>query len=51
MELCTKANQRQVSTAGRGTLDIGRWTSPLKLFEYMAAAKPIVWVSNSEFGR
>lgn len=25
-----------------GTVDIGRWTSPLKLFEYMAAERPIV---------
>ncbi len=33
-------NQRIVgSNAGR---DIGQWTSPLKLFEYMAQAKPIV---------
>ena len=33
-------NQRHVgSNAGR---DIGRWTSPLKLFEYMAMGKPII---------
>ncbi|MCC5974541.1 MAG: glycosyltransferase [Rubellimicrobium sp.] len=30
----------QVSHAGGG--DIGRWMSPLKLFEYMAAERPIV---------
>lgn len=30
----------QVSHSGRG--DIGRWMSPLKLFEYMAAERPIV---------
>ena len=42
MDVLLLPNQRQVSTAGRGTLDIGQWTSPLKLFEYMAAAKPIV---------
>ena len=30
----------QVSHFGRG--DIGRWMSPLKLFEYMAAERPIV---------
>lgn len=33
-------NQRKVSSnAGR---DIGSWTSPLKLFEYMAMGKPII---------
>src|SRR5690606_34528442 len=33
-------NQRNVSSnAGR---DIGQWTSPLKLFEYMAMGKPII---------
>jgi len=33
-------NQRVVkSNAGK---DIGRWTSPLKLFEYMAMGKPII---------
>lgn len=26
----------------KGRHDIGRWTSPLKIFEYMAAGKPIV---------
>jgi glycosyltransferase involved in cell wall biosynthesis len=25
-----------------GNTDIGKWTSPLKLFEYMAAKKPIL---------
>lgn len=30
-----------------GITDIGRWTSPLKLFEYMAAKKPIL-ASNIE---
>ena len=30
----------QVSHAGGG--DIGRWMSPLKLFEYMAAERPVV---------
>ena len=34
-------NQKQVLVSG-GKLDIGAWTSPLKLFEYMAAGKPIV---------
>lgn len=29
-------------TVGRGNIDISRWMSPLKLFEYMAYAKAIV---------
>lgn len=35
-------NQPAVSAFGGGGNDIGRWTSPLKAFEYMAAGKPIV---------
>lgn len=35
-------NQQAVSVFGGGGSDIGRWTSPLKAFEYMAAGKPIV---------
>ena len=34
-------NQQKIMVSG-GKIDIGAWTSPLKLFEYMAAAKPIV---------
>ena len=34
-------NQPQVLLGGPKT-DIGRWTSPLKIFEYMASAKPIL---------
>ncbi len=34
-------NQLEVHAHG-GTQDIGRWTSPLKLFEYMAAGRAIV---------
>lgn len=34
-------NQPEVHTYG-GFTDIGRWTSPLKLFEYMAAGRAIV---------
>lgn len=34
-------NQLQVSAHG-GRRDVGRWTSPLKLFEYMAAGRAIV---------
>ena len=33
-------NQRNVAAQGGG--NIGDWTSPLKAFEYMAAAKPII---------
>lgn len=33
-------NQRNVEAQGGG--NIGQWTSPLKAFEYMAAAKPII---------
>jgi glycosyltransferase involved in cell wall biosynthesis len=33
-------NQRSVESSGGD--DIARWTSPLKLFEYMAAEKPIL---------
>lgn len=34
-------NQNRVLVSG-GIADIGKWTSPLKLFEYMAARRPIV---------
>ena len=34
-------NQKKVGTAA-GDRDIGKWTSPLKMFEYMAAGKPII---------
>jgi len=33
-------NQQEVKIGG--SLDIGKWTSPLKLFEYMASARPIL---------
>lgn len=35
-------NQKVVSAHGGGHVDIGKWTSPLKAFEYMAAKKPII---------
>lgn len=35
-------NQESVGTYSGGRSDIGRWTSPLKAFEYMAAGKPII---------
>jgi len=34
-------NQKYVSVFGGGS-DIGKWTSPMKLFEYMAAGKAII---------
>lgn len=34
-------NQKKVSAYG-GESDIGKWTSPMKIFEYMAAGKPII---------
>ncbi|MCE8038923.1 glycosyltransferase [Halomonas sp. MCCC 1A11062] len=34
-------NQQEVKTSGRG-VNIGKWTSPLKAFEYMAEKKPII---------
>jgi glycosyltransferase involved in cell wall biosynthesis len=35
-------NQESVKAHGSGRVDIASWTSPLKLFEYMAAGKPII---------
>jgi glycosyltransferase involved in cell wall biosynthesis len=35
-------NQERVFAHGEGRVDIGRWTSPLKAFEYMAHSKPII---------
>lgn len=40
-------NQPVVYSSSNGSGDIGRWTSPLKLFEYMAAKRPII-CSNVE---
>ncbi len=40
MDALLAPNQRVVK--GVGGSDIGRWTSPLKIFEYMAARKPIL---------
>ncbi|MDF3194671.1 glycosyltransferase [Pseudomonas sp. 1928-m] len=40
MDVLLAPNQRVVK--GVGGSDIGRWTSPLKIFEYMAARKPIL---------
>ena len=40
MDALLAPNQRVVK--GVGGSDIGRWTSPLKIFEYMAARRPIL---------
>jgi glycosyltransferase involved in cell wall biosynthesis len=40
MDVLLAPNQQVVK--GVGGSDIGRWTSPLKIFEYMAARKPIL---------
>lgn len=40
-DVCISPHQRRVAGAG-GKGDIAKWTSPLKLFEYMSHSKPIV---------
>ncbi|WP_162006894.1 glycosyltransferase family 4 protein [Roseimaritima sediminicola] len=40
-DVCLLPNQFSMRT-GRQSRDIGQFTSPLKLFEYMAAGKPII---------
>lgn len=40
-DVCLLPNQRKMRT-GKNSRDIASFTSPLKVFEYMAAAKPIV---------
>jgi glycosyltransferase involved in cell wall biosynthesis len=42
LDVCLLPNQRSVGTYGSGNQDIGQYTSPLKMFEYMSHAKPIV---------
>ena len=42
MDVLLLPNQRNVYVGDKSTIDIGAWTSPMKLFEYMAAAKAIV---------
>ena len=32
----------QVVSIGKGKMDIGKWMSPLKIFEYMAIGKPFI---------
>jgi len=41
MDICLLPLQREVNLAG-GQGEIGRWTSPLKLFEYMSYGKAII---------
>jgi glycosyltransferase involved in cell wall biosynthesis len=42
IDICLLPNQKQVYTQGSNVVDIGKYTSPLKLFDYMAFAKPIL---------
>lgn len=41
-DICLLPNQARVATFDDTDADIGRHTSPLKMFEYMSAGKPIV---------
>lgn len=41
-DICLLPNQEIVRPHGSKTLDIGKYTSPLKLFEYMAHGKAII---------
>jgi len=41
LDICLLPNQRRIARVG-GSGDISKWTSPLKLFEYMAYGMPIV---------
>lgn len=41
-DVCLLPNQPSVATYGNPNDNIGRFTSPLKMFEYMAARKPII---------
>lgn len=41
LDICLLPIQRKVALAGGGR-EIGKWTSPLKLFEYMSYGMPIV---------
>ncbi|MCS4085634.1 glycosyltransferase involved in cell wall biosynthesis [Salinibacter ruber] len=42
LDVCLLPNQRTVAVYGSGEADIGRYTSPLKMFEYMSHGKPII---------
>lgn len=42
-DICLLPNQRRVFLANKeNDIDIGKYTSPMKLFQYMAAGKPII---------
>lgn len=41
-DCCLLPNQQSVKTSGGQKMDIGKVTSPLKMFDYMAHAKPII---------
>lgn len=42
-DICLLPNQRWVFLANKeNNIDIGKYTSPMKLFQYMAAGKPII---------
>lgn len=43
-DVCLLPNQPSVQCAGhkKGTTDIGKYTSPMKMFDYMSAKKPII---------
>lgn len=42
MDVCLLPNQRSVRCYGGNDGDIAKYTSPLKMFEYMALGKPII---------
>jgi len=42
LDICLLPNQRTVAVYGSEDSDIGRYTSPLKMFEYMSHGKPII---------
>lgn len=42
MDVLLAPNLKNVRLPGKNSHDIGSWTSPLKIFEYMATYKPIV---------
>ncbi len=42
LDVCLLPNQQTVAVYGSEDADIGRYTSPLKMFEYMSHGKPII---------